>query len=268
MRDMAGVLGMKGWQWMFAIEGSPALLLALIAWFYLDDSPKDATWLSQAEKARLAANLDKDADATRSRPAHKIASWLRNPCVYLFAFIYFALTCGSLTLNFWMPLMIRDVGVKDVMLVSLYSVIPNAIGAVGVIVIARLADREARHARFFAMCTVGGAVALAALTTHPDSLALALGLLSVAAAPIFAALPIFWATPTAHLPRESRAGGIAMISSCGITSGIVAPWFIGHIKTATGSMDTALYILSALLVASAFVLSGSMTRRQGSGAAR
>ena len=268
MRDMAGVMGMKGWQWMFAIEGSPALLLALIAWFYLDDSPKDATWLTQTEKALLAANLDKDADATRSRPVHKIASWLSNPRVYLFAFIYFALTCGSLTLNFWMPLMIRDFGVKDVMLVSLYSVIPNAIGAVGVIVIARLADRRAQHARFFVTCTVGGAVALAALTTQPDSLALALGLLSVAAALIFAALPIFWAIPTAHLPREGRAGGIAMISSCGITSGIVAPWFIGHVKTATGSMDTALYVLSALLVASAFVLSVGMAKRRGSGVAQ
>lgn len=264
MHDMAGVLGMKGWQWMFVLEGSPALLLAVIAYFYLDDSPKDAGWLDQAEKARLAANLDQDANEgrheMRSRPADKIASWLANPRIYLYAFIYFALTCGSLTLSFWMPLMIRDFGVKDVVMVSLYSVIPNAIGAVGVILIARRADRSAQHGKYFALCTVGGALALAALTTHPESLALALALLSLATVLIFAALPIFWAIPTAHLPREGRAGGIAMISCCGITSGIAGPWAIGAIKTATGSMDNALYILSGLLVLSAFVLLASAVK--------
>ena len=259
MRDMAGVLGLKGWQWMFALEGAPALALAVIAFFYLDDFPRDAKWLVRQEKARLADNLADDAPPAGSGPARG-AAWFSNPRVYLYAFIYFALTCGSLTLSFWMPLMIRDFGVQDVVMVSLYSVIPNAIGAVGVILIARLADRRAQHGKFFAACTVGGALALAALTTHPSSLALALLLLSVATTLIFSALPIFWAMPTALLPREGRAGGIAMISSCGITSGIVAPWAIGQIKTATGSMDIALYILAVLLVVSAAVLLASLAR--------
>ncbi|OBV36572.1 MFS transporter [Janthinobacterium psychrotolerans] len=259
MRDMAGVLGLKGWQWMFALEGAPALALAVIAFFYLDDGPRDAKWLGQHEKARLADNLADDAPPAGSGAARG-AAWFSNPRVYLYAFIYFALTCGSLTLSFWMPLMIRDFGVQDVLMVSLYSVIPNAIGAVGVILIARLADRRAQHGKFFAACTVGGALALAALTTHPSSLALALLLLSVATTLIFSALPIFWAMPTALLPREGRAGGIAMISSCGITSGIVAPWAIGQIKTATGSMDIALYILAVLLVVSAAVLLASLAR--------
>lgn len=259
MRDMAGVLGFSGWQWMFALEGAPALALAVIAFFYLDDFPHDAKWLGRQEKARLADNLADDAPATGSGAARG-AAWFSNPRVYLYAFIYFALTCGSLTLSFWMPLMIRDFGVQDVVMVSLYSVIPNAIGAVGVILIARLADRRAQHGKFFAACTVGGALALAALTTHPSSLALALLLLSLATTLIFSALPIFWAMPTALLPREGRAGGIAMISSCGITSGIVAPWAIGQIKTATGNMDIALYILAVLLAVSAAVLLASLAR--------
>jgi MFS family permease len=96
---------------------------------------------------------------------------LANPRVYLFAFIYFALTCGSLTLSFWMPLMIRDFGIQDVVAVSLYSVIPNAIGAVGLILIARRSDRLGERHRHFLCCTAGGALALAALTLHVPSLA-------------------------------------------------------------------------------------------------
>jgi MFS family permease len=259
MRDMAGVLGMKGWQWMFAIEGAPALLLAVIAHYYLQDGPAEARWLNKAEKARLAANLGEDAPAGHG--GARLSASLANPRVYVFALIYFALTCAALTLSFWMPLMIRDFGVKDVVMVSLYSVIPNAIGAVGIILIARLADRRAGHRKYFALCSVGGAIALAMLTTHPDSLAVALALLSLANVLVYSALPIFWSFTTAFLPREARAGGVALISSIGITSGIAGPWAVGQIKTSTGSMDNALYILSMLLVVCAAVLLAALRKQ-------
>lgn len=262
MRDMAGVMGMRGWQWMFAIEGSPALLLALIAHYYLDDRPAQAKWLSGAEKARLAANLaDEQGGNAQGAGRHGLSSVLANPLLYLFAFIYFTLTCASLTLSFWMPIMIRELGVADVLMVSLYSVIPNAVGAVAVIVIARRSDRSAQHRKYFAFCVVGGAAALSALALNPGSLAAALALLSLATGLIFSALPIFWAIPTAHLPQSARAGGIAAISSVGITSGIAAPWVIGQIKTATGSMEYALYALSSLLVLSAVAMLAGIGRR-------
>jgi D-galactonate transporter len=254
MRDMAGVLGMRGWQWMFVIEGSPAILLALIAYFYLDDNPHQARWLASGEKQRLAANLTHDRQQTQGDSRHAFSAALANPRVYLFAFIYFSLTCASLTLNFWMPIMIRDFGVSDVLLISLYSAIPNAIGAVGVILIARHSDLKAERRRHCALCTIGGAAALFLLTLHPGSLIATLTILSAAAVLIFAALPIFWAVPTTYLSGNAAAGGIAMISSIGITSGIVSPWVIGQIKTRTGNMDIALYLLSVLLVMSAMAL--------------
>ncbi|KGF80245.1 major facilitator transporter [Massilia sp. JS1662] len=258
MRDMAGVLGMKGWQWMFVIEGAPALVLAVIGHFRLQDHPEGVDWLSTTEKARLAADLG-DSGA---RSGHVSAAGLRNPRVYVFAIVYFAMTAATLTLNFWMPLMIRDFGVNDVVQVSLYSAIPNAIGAVSLMFIARRADRRASHPRYFAMCATGGAIALAALTTHPGSLVAALALLSTATVLLFAAMPIFWAIPASYLSAEARAGGIAVISSVGITSGIVGPWAIGRIKTATGSMDNALHILGVLVVLSVFVLLAAVRDRR------
>jgi MFS family permease len=265
MRDMAGILGMKGWQWMFVIEGAPALVLAVVGHFWLQDYPRDVPWLSTAEKARLAADLGEGSITAAG--GHASAAGLRNPRVYVFAFVYFAMTAATLTLNFWMPLMIRDFGVSDVVQVSLYTVIPNAIGAVGLLFIARRADRRASHPRYFALCATGGAIALAALTTHPASLVAALALLSAATVLLFAALPIFWAIPTTYLSAEARASGIAVISSVGITSGIVSPWAIGRIKTATGSMDDALYILSGLIVLSVFVLLAAVRKRAQEAAA-
>jgi nitrate/nitrite transporter NarK len=235
---------------MFAIEGAPAIVLGLIAAVCLVDSPQQASWLTDREKALLAAHNGPAGNATHAHAFSALVQALRNPRIYLFAFIYFSLTCGSLALSFWMPLMIRDFGITDVLSISLYCVIPNAIGAVGLILIARNSDRRGERHRHFLACTAGGALALALLTLHPHSFAAMLALLSVATVLIFAALPIFWALPPSHLPVHTAATGIAFISSIGITSGIVSPWIIGQIKTHTGSMDNALYLLAGLLVAS------------------
>ncbi|EOH6073679.1 MFS transporter [Burkholderia cenocepacia] len=265
MRDMSGVLGLHGWQWMFAIEGAPAILLAFAAFTLLVDRPQDAAWLTSDEKARVAALCAEGRAHGNAHDGRSVMAALANPRVYLFAFIYFSLTCASLTLNFWMPLMIRDFGVTDVVAVSLYTVVPNAVGAVGLVLIARRSDRTGERRKHFACCTIGGGLALAALTLHLHSFAAMLACLSIAATLIFAALPIFWAVPTRYLSGNAAAAGIALISSIGITSGIVSPWVIGMIRTRTGSMDLAVYLLAALLVASGAAL---MVGVKGEGARR
>ncbi|HDR9875927.1 TPA: MFS transporter [Burkholderia cenocepacia] len=265
MRDMSGVLGLHGWQWMFAIEGAPAILLAFVAFTLLVDRPQDAPWLTSDEKARVAALCAEGRAHGNAHDGRSVMTALANPRVYLFAFIYFSLTCASLTLNFWMPLMIRDFGVTDVVAVSLYTVVPNAVGAVGLVLIARRSDRTGERRKHFACCTIGGGLALAALTLHLHSFAAMLACLSIAATLIFAALPIFWAVPTRYLSGNAAAAGIALISSIGITSGIASPWVIGMIRTRTGSMDLAVYLLAALLVASGVAL---MLGVKGEGARR
>ncbi len=254
MQGMSGVLGMYGWQWMFLIEGSPAIMLALIAYFYLDDKPHDAQWLNQAEKQRIADNLAIDNVGSAQIDTPTLLALLTTMRVYLFAFVYFSLTCASLTLSFWMPAMIRDFGVTNVVSISLYSVIPNALAIIGIIAISRRSDRKNERVGHFVCCALGGAAALVLLTSHPANFVLTMALLSVATTLIFAALPIFWTIPTSHLSNNMAASGVALISSVGITSGIVSPYVIGQIKMATGSMDLAIYLLSGLLVASSVVL--------------
>lgn len=252
MRDMAGTLGLAGWQWMFAIEGLPALILGVLSLTWLVDGPREAAWLTHDEKARVAQALGRERGGAlhdaHSRGA--LVQALRTPRVYLLAFIYFSLTCASLTLNFWMPLMIRDFGITDIVSISLYTAVPNALGIVGLIAIARHSDRTGERRGHFAFCTIAGAMALVLLTAHWPSFAAMLAILCCATILIFAALPIFWTMPSRCLSQAAAAPGIALVSSIGITSGIVSPWAIGQIKMHTGSMDDALYVLAGLLVAS------------------
>ena len=252
MRDMNGVLGLFGWQWMFALEGMPAVALGLVGWLRLVDTPAQAKWLSDSERMRLSELLDNSRSPQKeSEPTRAVVA---NPKVYLLSFIYFTLTCASLTLNFWLPLIIRDFGVRDVATVSLLSVIPNLVGIVGLIVIARHSDRTKERRRHFAFCTLGGAIALGALTLHVQSLWLMLGILSVACVMIYAALPIFWAVPPTQFPKHHAPAGISLISSIGITSGVISPWAIGVERTRTGSIDDAVYVVALLLISSGAAL--------------
>lgn len=254
MRDMAGVMGLFGWQWLFAIEGAPAIILAFIAFFWLVDKPDDATWLTRDEKDRLTFLCARKEGKTTSHDTRGLLAALSNSRVYLFGFVYFSVTCASLSLGIWMPLMIYDFGITDAVSISLYSVIPNTIGAIGLILIARRSDRSGRQRRYFVISTFGGGLALAALTLHLPGLPMMLALLSLAAVLIYAALPIFWSFPPRFLSGGAVAPGIALISSIGITSGIVSPWLIGRIRTNMGSMDLAIYLLAGLLVASGIAL--------------
>ncbi|MCM3754875.1 MFS transporter, partial [Bacillus licheniformis] len=119
--ELDGTLGFHGWQWLFVVEGIPAILLAFVAFTLLVDRPQDAPWLTSDEKARVAALCAEGRAHGNAHDGRSVMTALANPRVYLFAFIYFSLTCASLTLNFWMPLMIRDFGVTDVVAVSLYT---------------------------------------------------------------------------------------------------------------------------------------------------
>lgn len=74
-----------------------------------------------------------------------------------------------------------------------------------------------------------------------------LGLLSLAALLIFSAHPVFWSVPSTYFAGTGAAGAIALISSIGVSSGMVSPWVIGQIRTATGSTDGAIYLLAGLL---------------------
>lgn len=252
MRDMSGLFGLFGWQWMFALEGLPAIALGLVAWRTIVDSPAQAKWLSDAERARLNEMLEQSS--SEKRTSIGLRSVIMNPKVYLFAFVYFSLTWASLTLNFWLPLIIRDFGVHDVVSISLLSAIPNAIGVVGLIAISRHSDKTNERRRHFSFCAIGGAAAFGALTLHLESLVVMLGCLSLACVLIYSALPIFWAVPSTQFPKQHAAPSIALISSIGITSGIINPWAIGIVRTRTGSMDDAIYVLMALLILSSIAL--------------
>ncbi|CAG9266658.1 Putative tartrate transporter [Paraburkholderia unamae] len=247
MKDMAGVAGLAGWQWMFFIEGTPAALLGLVCYFALVDSPDEVDWLSDDEKRFVTETLAAERATLPAAAPHSFGAALRKPLVYVFSFVYFALAAGSFAISFWVPTLIKELGVTDVLSVGLYSAIPYGIGAIGIITIARRSDRLMERRWHFAFCAFGAGLALAALTLHFSNIALMIAILSIAVVCVYAAMPVFWAIPPAHLSGAAAAGGIAFISSVGQIGGFASPYAIGLIKTHFGNLDHGWHLMSLLL---------------------
>lgn len=250
MQHLQGVWGLAGWQWMFVFEGLPASILGIVAYFYLGDSPKHVSWLSESEKIRIANDLNEDgitatANSMKDRPLlSALADWR----VYLLSFVYFGVACGTFVISFWLPTIIKEAGVKSMVEVSLYSAIPYGIGILGIIGISRRSDKLGERRWHYCVCSILGALAICGMTLRGLSLP---GLLAFATAAVFfgyASLPVFWAASTSYLRKTATAGGIALVSSIGMVGGFVSPLVIGVLKDRTGSLNSGIYLMESIFV--------------------
>ncbi|SAL24061.1 major facilitator transporter [Caballeronia choica] len=254
LNHLDGAQGLQGWQWLFLVEGLPSCLLGIVAFFYLDDNPQQARWLSDAEKAVVANQLERDRDASSLFGQHSFGGALKSARVYSLAFVWFTFICGVYAISFWLPTLIRGTGVTDAYSVGMLSAIPYGFAALTMVLVSRHSDRSRERRWHTASCALIGAVAISAISRAGGDLTLALVFISVATAAIFTLQPLFWAIATDFLAgTRAAAGTIALINSLGLLGGFASPSMLGFVKTMTGSLTNGLYVVSALLVIGALV---------------
>jgi MFS family permease len=248
MTYFEGWHGLHGWQWMFIVQGLPASVLGIIAYFYLDNRPEDARWLSADEKALVSADLQKSSGVTNAHAEHTFARALRDPRVYLMGFVWFTQIAGVFAIGFWLPTLIKNAGVGTPLAVGAYSAIPYFVSWVALILLNRHSDRTMERRWHCGGAMIVGALGLIAAAMTPGSLALSLIALSVATAGILAPNPLIWAISTDYIRGRGAAGGVAIVNCVGLLGGFVSPMIIGSVKTWTGSMVGGLGAVSLLMV--------------------
>jgi len=251
MHSLSGVHGWQGWQWLFALEALPSLVLGVLAWFWLEDRVKNAQWLTPQERELIA----RDIAAEEARKADGgLATVLSDRQVWLLAFVYFAMVSGLYGVTFWMPTIIKELGVPDPLEVGLIAAVPWAFGIAAMYLMARSADRRHEYRWHTALaCLASAAGLVTSVAFHADTL-LAMAGMTIAAMGIMSALPIFWSNPTAILGGTAAAMGIAFINSVGNLAGFAIPSVIGYIKDQTHSTDAGLHLLAALMVLGAIAV--------------
>jgi len=244
LNAMHGAQGMAGWQWLFLIEALPSLVLGVVTIFYLPDSIRAASWLSNEEKQLLEENIAKE---NTGKVDHALSGVFGNPRVWLMAAIYFCCMMGLYGISFYLPTLIKAAGVKDAMDVGLLTAIPYGCAVVAMLAIAKSADRTRERRWHFTVASALGGLGLLLATIYGDNVALAMVALCLGTAGMLATMPVFWTYPSSILGGTAAAAGIAMINSFGNLAGFVSPSIIGWMKDVTHSTNAGMYVVSGAL---------------------
>lgn len=253
-----GLFGLAGWRIMFFGVAVPAILVGVIAWFYLTDRPADAKWLTPAERDWLTTRLDeedraKGASATKGH-GNPVAA-LMSGRVWLFALMYFGLIYGLYALAFFLPTIIGGFETRfgthfNVFQKGLITAIPYLPAAIALFLWSRDATKRGVRSWHIGVPALIGAVSVP-LALQMGSPAATIGVITVTACAIFSALPNFWALPARFLSGAAAAAGIALINTVGNLAGFVAPYITGMAKDMTGSYQLPMLIVGAMMLMSA-----------------
>ncbi len=220
--DADGLLGLRGWQLMFAVDGLLAALAGILIFFTLVDRPADAAWLTAEERATLSAACGAEEGARLAHGPRGVLAALAAPRLWYFAAIYILIQICVAGVTYYLPAQIgallgRHVG----FLVSLVTAVPWACALVAAFLVPRLADRLGERRLVGAATLLACAVGMAVSATAGPAIGVAA--LCVAVAGFIAVQPIFWTFPMSYLGGAAAAGGLAFINMSTFVSGIVAP---------------------------------------------
>jgi sugar phosphate permease len=252
LSGLSGTGGLTGWQWMFICEGMPAAVLGLVAFFALADTPARARWLTEREKSAVLAAIEPPASAPHA--ARSLGAILREPMTYRLAAAYFCFICGLYAIGFWLPTILKTMGVKGFVDIGLYSAVPYGFAAVTMYLAARSSDRSGERARHAGIAGLIGAAALAVVAFHLTDFATAMIAIVVATAGMYAAYSVFWALPSDLLAGPAAAGGIAVVNTLGLFGGFLSPTMIGWANTATGNPKAGLLVIVGLVTVGSWLL--------------
>src|SRR4029453_18733931 len=257
---LGGAAGLDGWQWLFLVEGVPAVVLGVVALFYLDDGPECARWLPDDERQWLGEAIRAERSSPEGAPAKTIRAGLLNPGVWRFALVLFLIVTSGYGFSFFLPQIVKRLSGASDLAVGLWTAVPFTVAAIGMITVAAHSDRTGERRRHVAACAALAATGLAA-SSFSGSAIVSLALLAAAAVGLYSATPPFWSLPTAFLRGDGAAAGIGLINSIGNLGGVVWPDLMGWMQGLSGDFRVGLRVLAAsALCSGALVLLGTRRR--------
>jgi len=250
-----GVMGLKGWQWLFVLEGIPSMLLGIVSWFYLTDRPEKASWLTGEQKAWLSEQLNNEVAVKQAVHHLTLREALSSPKVLALSAIYFGFVAALYGMQFWLPQIVKAFGVTNAQ-TGFVTAIPYLFGTIAMILWARHSDTRRERVMHVGAAMLLIAVALAVSSYLADPY-LTMVALTFAAIGVFCVFGVFWTLPTAWLSGTAAAGAIALINSIGNLAGFGGPYLVGWVKETTGNASNGLLVLAVLpLIAGILVFVG------------
>lgn len=252
---------MAPWRWMLIVEALPAIALGILAWFYFPDEPRQARWLSEAERSVL----ERSASASRRMPRQNDWSALRQPAVWVSGLVWFCLLSGSYGIMFWLPQMIKQLAGLSPLQIGWINALPWLGVLIGTYYNAAHSDRTGERFWHIALPALVCAAALLIAWSRGPGLA-GLGALLIAGLGLGCATGAFWALPTSVLTPTGLAVGAVAINVMGTSGGLVMPHLIGFTLQSSGGLAGPTALIAASLTLGALLVLGlrvQLTRGAG-----
>jgi ACS family tartrate transporter-like MFS transporter len=253
LMGLQGHLGLRGWQWLFLVEGLPAIVLGIAFFLLLPDGPADASWLTGPERDSILSAVEHDT-ATAHADRHSVATAFLDARVWLIGIFFLCVQAGYWAYGFSAPAIVQDVTHAGIANTGFLLAALGILGAVAMVLAGMHSDRTAdRHSHVlpWVLLMLAGFVGCG-LSGSP---LIALPALAVVFCSYCAMQGPLWAIPAAYLTGRSAAAGIAAINMLGILGGFIGPYWMGLARDLTGNYQRGLLTMTApLLLAAAIML--------------
>jgi sugar phosphate permease len=245
MEFMDGLAGLRGWQWLFLIEGLPAIVLGFLVWRRLTDRPEQASWLNPDERAWLVQRMSKEDSGREQR---HLGAAMKHPRVWMLCAVYFTVAVGSNGMGFYLPKILAGTFTHvSKFELGLLAAVPYVLAIAAMIPVSWHSDRTGERRWHVAASAFVAAIGWITAASVSSPWLIHLGL-CIAAAGMFSMIPCFWSLPTAFLGSVAAAGGIALINSLGNLGGAASSLIMGNVKNAAGTFVTAMSVMAGVML--------------------
>jgi sugar phosphate permease len=244
-----GIAGLRGWQWLFLLEGLPAVVLGVVVWQCLTDRPEHAGWLRPIERDWLAERMQDDAAARAARSGHAAGRPLANPQLWTLCATFFLYSVVNYGMFLWLPKLLADVTRVRGYSLSAITALPFVAALAAMVLVGRRSDRRGERKLHLVVCLLTSAAGLVIAAMSQRELWLLLAGFALAQIGLRSAAGIFWALPAELLGSGAAAVSIGVINAIGGVGGFVGPTLMGALLDATGGYTGGLLTLAGVLVA-------------------
>jgi sugar phosphate permease len=235
-----------GWRWMFIIQGVPGIIWAFIWWRMIDEKPKDASWLTEKEKAEVENQLL--AEQSEIKPIKDYKQAFRSMPVILLCIQYLTWSVGVYGFVMWLPSIIKAAPNMDIITTGWLSSVPYVFAIIGMLAASYFADKTLNRKIFIWPFLLVAALALfGTYLLGTDHFWISFFLLCIAGGSLYAPYGPFFAVITELLPKNVAGGAIGLINSMGALGSFAGAYLVGYLNGTTGNFDAS-YILMFVCV--------------------
>jgi len=248
-------LGIAGWRWLFILEGIPAIVLGLVALFYLTDWPCEARWLPEDERNWIVQELAAETAAKKKVRDYSIWGAFRDWRMRLLTLAWGLSLTAALSSTYWLPTFIKRLSQLPDARVALLSALPGLLGIAGLLVNGWHSDKTGERKWHAVWPLIAAATSCLLVVRTGGHYAIVVALFSLGVAMFYWYQPVLWTMPTMILCESAAAASFGMMNSVGQLGGLVGPYAVSYLNEKTGGIRAAFVFIGVTYLLSAVVLS-------------